>query len=1030
MIISDTCIRRPVATIMMVCAIVVFGIIGFQRIGIDLFPRVEIPMVTITTYLPGASPETVETDVTDPLEERLNEIEGLKHITSVSALGVSQIVAEFILEKDIDIAAEDVRAKVSVARQDLPEDIEPPIIDKLDIEASPIIWLALSGTRSYKEISQYGDKVLKRRLQTVPGVGYIRMGGFREREVKIWLDREKLNAQGLTAIDVTNALRKEHIELPAGRLETGPRELLVKTMGEFQSPGDFNELIISFKEGTPIRIKDVGYAEDGFEDIEEEYRTIARFNGKPAVALGIQKQTGTNTVAVADAVKRRLAELEAELPPGIRIAIAYDASRFIMASIRGVQTDLLIGIVLVVAVIGFFLRTITPTFIAALTIPTALIGTFAFMYFSGFTANNLTMLALSIAVGLVIDDAIVVLENIFRHMEEGKPRVEAASFATSEVGFAVIVTTTSLCAIFIPVAFMGGIIGRFFFQFGVTVAVAVSLSTFIALTFTPMACSRMLTVGKRESAVLRSIGKLLTSINIRYRELLKWALGHRFATLAIAIGVFVVAIFMGAFLKKEFVPTQDESHFLIYAKTIQGASIEYTDYYFRQFEDYLGQTPEIKTYFTAIGTGDITDVNEGYMFINMFERDERERAQWTVMAELRQKFRKLPGVVTAVSNIPRVQMGGLRGAADLNYVIKGPDLKKLEQYSEDIKSNLKTIPGIVDVDSDLELSRPETRIYIDRDKAGDLGVTVEAISTTLQTLVGGVDVVKYKEFGERYDVNVRLIKGERAAPQDILNIAVPTKEGRLVSLSNVIDIVETAGPANIRRLDRQRAVQIYANVEPGIRTQGEALADVEKIASTVLPKGEGYRTAVAGRTETMIESFGYLFFALYLAIIIIYMILAAQFESFIHPFTIMFSLPLSLIGAFGGLLIARKTLNVFSMIGFIMLMGLVIKNSILLVDYTNRLRSRGMEKTEALLTAGPIRLRPILMTAFTTVCAMIPIALGYSEGGEARAPMGLAVACGLTTSTLLTLIIIPVVYSLFDDLMIKIKGMFEKRALK
>lgn len=1029
MIISDTCIRRPVATIMMVCAIVVFGIIGFQRIGIDLFPRVEIPMVTVTTYLPGASPETVETDVTDPLEERLNEIEGLKHITSVSALGVSQIVAEFILEKDIDIAAEDVRAKVSVARQDLPEDIEPPIIDKLDIEASPIFWLAVSGTRSYKEISQYADKVLKRRLQTVPGVGYIRMGGFREREVKIWLDREKLNAQGLTAIDVTNALMREHIELPAGRLETGPRELLVKTMGEFQSPAEFNELIITLKEGTPIRIKDVGYAEEGFEDIEEEYRTLARFNGKPAVALGIQKQTGTNTVEVADAVRKRLAELEAKLPPGIKVEIAYDASRFIMASIRGVQTDLLIGIVLVVTVIGFFLRTATPTFIAALTIPTALIGTFAIMYFSGFTANNLTMLALSIAVGLVIDDTIVVLENIFRHMEEGKPRVEAASFATSEVGFAVIVTTTSLCAIFIPVAFMGGIIGRFFFQFGVTVAVAVSLSTFVALTFTPMACSRILSVGKRESAVVKSIGKLLTSINMRYRGVLRWALGHRFATLAIAIGIFVVAIFMGALLKKEFIPTQDESHFLIYAKTIQGASIEYTDYYFRQFEDYLRQTPEVKTYFTAIGTGDITDVNEGYMFINMFERNERKRAQSAVMAELRGKMRKLPGAVTAVSNIARVQMGGLR-QSDVNYVIKGPDLKKLEQYSEDIKGQLKTIPGIVDVDSDLELSRPETRIYIDRDKAGDLGVTVEAISTSLQTLVGGVDVVKYKEFGERYDVNVRLIKGKRATPQDILNIAVPTKEGRLVSLSNVIDIVETAGPANIRRRDRQRAVQIYANVEPGIRTQGEALADVEGITATVLPKGQGYSTAVAGRTETMIESFGYLFFALYLAIIIIYMILAAQFESFIHPFTIMLSLPLSLIGAFGGLLIARHTLNIFSMIGFIMLMGLVIKNSILLVDYTNRLRSRGMEKTEALLTAGPIRLRPILMTALTTICAMIPIALGYSEGGEARAPMGVAVACGLTTSTFLTLIIIPVVYSLFDDLMEKVKGMFGRRVVK
>jgi HAE1 family hydrophobic/amphiphilic exporter-1 len=1026
MIISDTCIRRPVATIILMSAIVVFGIIGFQRLGVDLFPRVELPVVTVTTYLAGASPETIEADVTDPIEERLNEIEGLKHITSVSALGVSQIVVEFVLEKDIDTAAEDVRAKVSVARSELPEDVDPPIIDKLDIEASPIMWLAVSGTRSYREISQYADKVLKRRVQTVRGVGYVRLGGFREREIKIWLDREKLNAHALTAIDVTNALKKEHIELPAGRLETGPREFLVKTMGEFQSPSEFNELIIAFRNGTPLKIKDVGYAEEGLEDIEEEYRTLARFNGKSAAALGISKQTGTNTVAVAEAVKKRLAQLASEIPPGIKVDIAYDASKFIEASIRGVQTDLLIGVVLVVIVIGFFLRSIAPTFVAALAIPTSLIGTFAFMYFFGFTANNLTMIALSIAVGLVVDDAIVVLENIFRHMEEGRPRIEAASFGTSEIAFAIIAATSSICAVFIPVAFMGGIIGRFFFQFGVTVAVAVALSLLVSLTLTPMACSRVLRRGATKNRLSERVEKILLRVNSLYRTTLRWALVHRFTTLGIAIGIFLITILLGSLLRKEFVSAQDESHFLVYAKTVQGASIEYTDYYFRRFEGYLREIPEIKSYFTAVGTGDITDVNEGYMFVNMLDINDRKRSQQMVMAELRHRLWKLPGVVTAVSNIPRIRMGGLR-EADVNYVIKGPSLEKLEQYSDEIKRQLKTIPGIVDIDSDLELSRPETRIYIDREKAGDLGITVEAISTVLNTLVGGVDVVKYKELGERYDVNVRLIKSERDTPKDILNIAVPAKGGGLVALSNVIDIVETAGPANIRRYDRQRAVQIYANVEPGIKTQGEALADFERVAANILPRGQGYRTAISGRTETMMESFGYLFFALYLAIIIIYMVLAAQFESFIHPFTVMLSLPLSLIGAFGGLLIAGQTLNIFSLIGFIMMMGLVTKNAILLVDYTNTLRSRGMERTEALLTAGPIRLRPILMTALTTIFAMLPIALGYSEGGEARAPMGVAVVGGMTTSTFLTLIIIPVVYSLFDDLFERLKDIFLKR---
>ena len=1020
MIISDTCIRRPVATIVMMSALVVFGIIGFKRIGVDLFPRVEIPIVTITTYLPGASPETIESDVTDPIEERLNEIEGLKHITSVSALGVSQIFTEFVLEKDIDIAAEDVRAKVNIASKDLPEDIEPPIIDKLDIEATPILWLAVSGTRPYKEISHFADKVLKRRLQTVPGVGYIRIY-FKEREIKIWLDRERLNAHALSSIDVVNALKREHIELPAGRIETGLKEFLVKTMGEFGSPYEFNDLIIAFRNGAPIRLKDIGYAEEGFEDIEEKYRTLARFNKKPGIALGIQKQTGTNAVAVADAVKKKISELKPEIPPGINVGINYDGSKFIKQSIRGVQHDLLIGIILVIIIIGFFLRNIAPTFVAALAIPTSLIGTFAFMHFFGFTANNLTMLALSIAVGLVVDDAIVVLENIFRHMEEGKTRIEAASLGTSEIAFAVIAATSSICAVFIPVAFMGGIIGRFFFQFGVTVAIAVALSLFVSLTLTPMACSRVLKTGVEQSAISKWIGKILASINAAYRRLLRQALRYRFTTLGIAIGIFLVTILLGSLIKREFVPAQDESSFMIYGKTIQGASIEYTDYYFRHFENILSKTPEIKSYFTGIGAGETTDVNEGFMFVNMSDRNKRKRSQSEVMSEIRSKLIKFPGIVTAVSRIARISGMGLR-QADVVYILKGPDLIRLEKYAEEIKSKLKPIPGIVDIDSDLELSRPETRIYIDRDKAGDLGISVHAIASTLNTLVGGEDVVKYKELGERYDVNVRLVKDYRSAPQDISNIYVPSITGKLIPLSNVVDIEETVGPAVIRRYDRQRAVQIFANVVPGVKTQGEALSNVVRVASSILPKGQGYSTAVGGRTEMMIESFGYLFFALYLAVIIIYMVLAAQFESFIHPFTVMLSLPLSLIGAFGGLIIARHTLNIFSFIGFIMMMGLVTKNSILLVDYTNTLRSRGMEKTEALLTAGPIRLRPILMTALTTIFAMFPIALALTEGSEIRAPMGVAVIGGMTTSTFLTLVIIPVVYSLLDDLMEKIKG--------
>jgi HAE1 family hydrophobic/amphiphilic exporter-1 len=1033
--ISQLSIRRPVLTLVLVLVLVLFGFIGYQRLGVDLWPEVEWPMVTVTTFLQGASPETIESEVTEPIEERVNEIEGVKHITSVSALGVSQVMVEFELYKDVDVAAQEVRDKVSVARRDLPEDIEPPVIDKLDINAQAFMWISVvSDVHSYKEISQYADKVLKRHLQTAAGVGAIQLSGFREREVKIWLDRDKLNAYHLTAPDVAAALRREHIEIPAGRIETGPRELLAKTMGEFPSPASFNELIITFRDGTPIRLKDVGYAQEGFDE-EEQYRTIARFQGRPAVGLGIKKQSGTNTVAVSEAVKKRLAELRPTIPAGMEVIIGFDAADFIRESVLGAQRDLFFGAMLTVLTMFLFLRSVRPTLVASVIIPTTLVGTFAAMYFFGFTLNNLTLMALTISVGMIIDDTIVVIENIFRHLEEGKKPVEAARAAMGEIGFAVLTTSLAIVSVFLPIAFMGGIIGRFFFYFGLTVTFAVGISTFLALTFSPMACSRTLRIGTKQNRLQLALERLLEALERGYARLLRQALRHRFAVVGLGLVAFLASLGIVRLLKLEFVTQADESRFIVYYKVPVGTSLERSDYFLRHVEEALASIPEIRHFSTGLGFGDVSDVNEGIAFIRMHDKSARTRSQMEVMAEVRNKLAQVPGFL-AVSVESVGLLGGGQRNADIQLILKGPDLEKLQEYSEEFMRRYRQIPGIVDVDSDLELTKPEVRVYIDRDRAADLGVPVQTVASTLSTLIGGQDVVKYKEFGERFDVNVRLLPEHRSRPADLNEIYVPAGpaaqlgsgvngERKLIELRTLVDIKEAVGPDKIRRHDRTRAVQIYANVAEG-KFQGEAILDAERLLKDLLPAG--YSSTFVGRSEAMGESFGYLLGAFLLSIGIIYLVMAGQFESFLHPFTILLTVPLSFFGAFGALLLSGYGLSVFAMLGVIMMMGLVTKNAILLIDYTNLLRSDGVPTYAALLRAGPRRLRPILMTALTTIFGMLPLALGLSAGGESRAPVGVSIVGGMATSTLLTLVVIPVAYSLLADATVRVRKRLGKEA--
>jgi hydrophobic/amphiphilic exporter-1 (mainly G- bacteria), HAE1 family len=1007
MTLSDIAIRRPVLTTMFIAAFVIFGVAGYQRIGVDLYPEVEFPVVTVTTILRGASAEVIETEVTDVIEEEISTIEGVDEIRSQSFEGFSQVIVTFVLEKDIDVAAQEVREKVAVAAARLPRDIEPPIVQKLDITANPIMWIAVSGDRPYRELSYYADKVIKERLQMVRGVGSILLGGFRDREIHVWLDQDRLEAYGLSPLDVVRAIQTRHVELPAGRLENREQELTIKVMGEYTSVEDLRTLVVAYRQGAPVRLSDLGRVEDG----EEDPRTIARFNGKPSIGLGVRKQSGTNTVEVADRVKAALEEIRKELPSGIEATIAFDASEFIKASMGDVQFDIFFGAMLTSLVILLFLRNLRTTLISVVAIPISLIGTFAFIAALGFTINNMTMLALSLAVGVVIDDAIVVLENIFRHMEQlRQPRLVAAREGTREIAFAVIAATFSIAAVFLPVAFMKGIIGRFFIQMGLTVVIAILISLLVSLTLTPMLCSRFMRIEQRHGPISAALERGFRAVEQAYRSALAFALRRRAVVIASALALFALSLGLSRFIGREFFTQADESRFIVRFETPLGWSVERIEAAARQAERILFSHPEVRGAF--VGTGFFGSINQGVMIVILVPKSERAVSQQQLMNTLRRELSAIPDLTVAVE--PLIPIGAGERGTDVQYIVEGPSLGDLAARVGQIVERLRRSPGFVDVDTDLELTKPEVKVYINREKAEDLGLDVATITQTINVIMGGVDVAKFKEGGERYDIHVRAVPSDREIPSDLERILIVSRDGRRVKLSNVIEVVESASPNVINRYNRQRAATLYANLQG--KPQGEALAEVERLIAETLPNAPGYRAELGGRSREFRRSFQYLGTALALSILIIYMVLAAQFESFIHPFTIMLSLPLATVGVFGLLLVTGKTLNMFSYLGIIMLVGIVTKNAILLVDFTNQLRARGLERTAAILQAGPTRLRPILMTAITTIAGMVPVSLAFSEGGETRAPLAVSVIGGMLTSTLLTLLVIPVVYTLFDDL--------------
>ncbi len=1016
---SEIAITRPVLTTMAFGALVVFGLIAYQTIGMSLYPEVDMPIVTVTVVYEGASPETVETEVTEVVEESLSTISGIKSMRSETSEGVAQVFLEFEMERDIDIAAQDVRDKISTMRSELPLEAEPPVIEKLDPDSAPILGIVLSGQTSIRELSLYADDVIKPRLESINGVGGVRLVGDREREIRIWLRADDLMAHNLSAQDVIDSLRTENIEFPGGRIESAKRELVVKTRGRIADVSDFQDLIVRQKGVDLVRLREVAFVEDGIED----QRCLARLNGQPAVSLSVRQQSGTNMVGIAAEALDELDKLRANLPAGYNLVVVQDLSLFVKKSVREAQGELLRGGTLAVLVILLFLRSFRGAFVSAVTIPATIISTYAFMLAMGFTINVMTMLGLTICVGMIIDDSIVVVENTYRQMQTGMNSLNAAIAAMNEIGFAVIATSVSIVAVFIPVAFMDGMVGQFFYEFGMTVAFAVLVSTTIALTLSPMLCARVLKEPHTSADDVANPNGLLAwfdwlfestfgRIESLYGGLLKFALRFRFVVILASIGIFVASLMLLPFIGKEFTPIEDEGQFSIQFEAPVGSSIGQTSSIAAKIESRLEGLPAVQDIYTTIGGQFEGAVTVAQIMVQLDPISERDISQLELMGLARARLTDLSHLRVSVNPINRMGGGGYR-TAPIQYNLRGNDLSEIESIADQMVDKLGALPGFVDVNSTAQSGKPEIAIDIDRDRASDLGVKVEDLGRAVNALIGGQAVSTFEADGKSYDVRVRLVGSQRERSGALESLPVRRRDGQLTQLQNLASIRETFGPTSIEREGRQRQVTVLANLEPS-KPLGEAVTDVEKFAEDLgLP--ETVQAVFTGSADMMNETFANIMFCLFLAVALTYMVLAAQFESFLHPFTIMLSLPLSIGGAFGGLWLTGRTLNIFSMIGMVMLMGLVTKNAILLVDYANLLRRQGMSKDEALLTAGPVRLRPILMTALSTIAGMLPVAAGLGAGAESRAPMGACVVGGMITSTMLTLVVIPVVYSLIDD---------------
>ncbi|MBP7125721.1 efflux RND transporter permease subunit [Myxococcota bacterium] len=1005
---ADVSIRRPVLATVMISLLLVFGIVAYPRLGVDLMPNVEFPFVTVTVVYPGADPETIEDKVVDKLEEAVNTINGIRELRSTSLENVGFLLIQFELERSADQAVQDVRDKVSAVLRDLPQDLDPPLVQRLDINAMPILTAAVFGDLPVQELTRIADEQVKQRLQVVPGVGSVDLIGAQQREVQVLIDPARMQSHHLAPGDLAQALAYQNLEVPGGNLDEGSTERAVKTRGEVHSAEELAAVVVGSVQGTPIRVGDVARVEDA----AAERRSHSSVNGRSAVVLSIRKQSGANTVETAHRVKEELERLKARLPAGVSLSIPRDDSVFIEHAIGDVRFDLAFGALLAILIVWVFLRDWRATFISALALPTSVVATFGFMQAMGFTMNQMTMLALSLSIGILIDDAIVVIEAIHRHLQMGKGAMQAAREATAEIGLAVMATTAAILAVFVPVATMKGMIGRFFFQFGLTVAFAVAVSLFVAFTLTPMLSARMLRREEGHGAISRFLGGLLDRIDSLYRGTLKWALGHRGLVLGIALLFLLGTLALVPTLRTEFMPQSDRSQALVHVEFPEGTHLRVTTEMMEAIAARVREVPGVTQTMVTIGGGSLGEVNKGDLQVDLVPKGRRTYSQEEAIVFLRRLVQQMvPDARVAVEPNEQRLVSGTRNAP-IQYVIRGRDLGQVQQAADSLADRLARMPGFAGVDTTHRGGRPEVALLVDRQRAADLGVMVGQVAGTVRTFFAGDKATEVTMDGDRVDVRLRLDDAWRRGPSDIPGLAVRSTTGNLVPLAQLVRLEEGTGPSRIERLQRERQVTVMADLE-GI-AQGNAMKQVEAVAREVLP--EGVTGEWAGMNKVMEESFGYLITALMLAVVMVYLILAAQFESFLHPFTIMMSLPFSLVGAFLGLLITGKTLNIATFIGLILLMGLVVKNAILLVDYANQRKEAGDSTREALLKAGPIRLRPILMTTAAMIFGMLPVAAGLSEGSEIRSPMAVAVIGGLITSTLLTLVVVPVVYSLLEGI--------------
>ncbi len=1004
---SDISIRRPVFATVMSLAILLFGIISFTQLPVREYPDIDPPVISVVTLYRGASSNVVETEITDVLEEQFATLEGVKTITSSSQEGGSVITIEFELNRDVNEAANDVRDRVSRVRGSLPQEIDDPVISKVDANAQAIVWLALSSTRhTGLELSDFADRVLKEKIQRIPGVGSVIIGGERRYAMRVWLDPLRMAAQGLSAQDIENAVRTENAEIPGGRVEGSQREFAVRTRGDLDTPEQFGALIVSRKGDDIVRLRDVADVEVGAED----ERTIARWNGELAVGLGIVKQSKASTVDVASEIINKIPELSKLLPPGMKLEVAFDSSEFIKESISEVEQTLLIALILVVLVVLAFLKSFRATIIPSIAIPISIIGALAAVYFAGFTINILTLLGLVLAIGLVVDDAIVVLENIYRHMEMGKNRWQAAIDGSKEIGFAIVSTTITLVAVFIPLAFLSGNVGRLFNEFGIAVAVAILISGFVALTLTPMISSQILRPlhGTGQNWASRSFDGFFEWLNKMYEKLLRWSIRHRLIVIAGGVFTIILGFILFRLLPSELVPVEDRGVGFGIVIAPEGSTLEYTDTYVREIEHRLLKNPDVEGLFTATGLsfGGPGSVTNSFMFINLKPRSEREKSQQEIIRELFPQLISIPGVLAFVINPP--SLGASFNSNPVEYVLQADSYEELSEATGIMMGEASKLGYLINMDSDLRLNKPQLDVDIDRERASHLGVSVTEIGSTLETLLGGRKVTDFKRGTKQYDVILQMKPEYRSSPDAIKDIYIKSAGG-LVQLASVVTVKNTVAPKELNHYNRVRSATISAGLAPGVAL-GKALDDLDRIAQEKL--SSGIKREYAGQSLEYKDSSSALYFMFILAIIFIYLVLSAQFESFIHPLTILLSVPLAIFGALFTLFIFSQSLNIYSQIGLIMLIGLVTKNSILIVEFANQQRAQGIPFIEAVINSSIIRLRPILMTSFATIFGILPIAIGLGAGAESRRPLGLAVVGGMFFSTFLTLVIVPVVYTL------------------